>query len=224
MGLLTAAAQSALRLNPQPRYTPYFCSMMTFRQRLLKALYPLYLKVSGLLGRHHTIISNRERVRPAASLFDQQLQLANGTALQLQSLRGKKLLLVNTASDCIYTAQYQELQELMAHYGDGLVVIAFPSNDFKEQERGTDTDINSFCQLNYGVTFPVAHKAPVASGPDQQAIFRWLTDKKLNGWNSKAPSWNFSKYLVNEEGVLTHYFDPAITPHHPELIRAIHHG
>jgi glutathione peroxidase len=198
--------------------------MMTFRQRLLRSIYPLYLKAGRLLGRHSAIAANRGRVQPATSIYDQNVQLANGKVLPLESLRGRKLLLVNTASDCIYTAQYQELQELMAHYGDGLVVIAFPSNDFKDQEQGSDTEISNFCQLNYGVTFPVAHKAPVRCGEGQQEIFRWLTDKKLNGWNSKAPSWNFSKYLINEEGVLTHYFDPAISPRHHELIQAIHHG
>jgi glutathione peroxidase len=198
--------------------------MMSFRQRLLRSIYPLFLKVGRLLGRHRTILSNRERVQPATPIYEQQVQLADGSSLSLGSLRGRKLLLVNTASDCIYTAQYKELQELMAHYGDGLVVIAFPSNDFKEQERGSDADINSFCQLNYGVTFPVAHKGSVICGPGQQEIFRWLTDRKLNGWNTKPPSWNFSKYLVNEAGVLTHYFDPAITPRHHELLKAIHHG
>ncbi|RYZ19635.1 MAG: glutathione peroxidase [Chitinophagaceae bacterium] len=197
--------------------------MLTARQRLMKALYPVYLLFNKLTGRHRTVLRN-PGARPQRSLYDLEVPLGNGRVLALSEFRGRKLLLVNTASDCIYTDQYKELQDLMAHYGDGLVVIAFPSNDFREQEKGSDADITSFCQLNYGVTFPVAHKAPVACIEGQQPVFRWLTDKKLNGWNTKSPSWNFSKYLVNEEGILTHYFDPAITPAHHELIRAIHHG
>jgi glutathione peroxidase len=197
---------------------------MTFRQRLMKMVYPAYLFFNRISGRHRTILRNNTGTVPAQSLYDLEVPLVNGSTLSLDGLRGRKLLLVNTASDCVYTSQYQELQQLMAHYGDGLVVIAFPSNDFKEQEKGTDADIAGFCQINYGVTFPVAHKAPVICGEAQQAVFRWLTDKNLNGWNSRQPSWNFSKYLVNEQGVLTHYFDPAITPAHYELIGAIHHG
>ncbi|RYZ24134.1 MAG: glutathione peroxidase [Chitinophagaceae bacterium] len=197
---------------------------MTLRQRILKSLHPVAAALGRLAGRHSTVLRNSDKVLPAEPIYGQAVMLANGQALPLEHYRGRKLLLVNTASDCIYTAQYQELQELMAHYGEGLVVIAFPSNDFKEQERGSDSDISSFCQLNYGVTFPVAHKAPVLRGAGQQEVFRWLTDKSRNGWNAKAPSWNFSKYLLNEEGVLTHYFDPAITPKHPELLRALHHG
>jgi glutathione peroxidase len=197
---------------------------MTLKQSVLKNLYPAYLWLNRVMGNRRRILHNNGRALPAASLYDLDLTLVDGSKMELRALRGKKLLLVNTASDCIYTAQYKSLQELMTHYGDGLVVIAFPSNDFKEQEVGSDADIANFCQRNYGVTFPVAHKAPVSCGPSQQAVFQWLTNKALNGWNTMAPSWNFSKYLVNEEGILTHYFDPAITPRHHELIRAIHHG
>ncbi|RYY40007.1 MAG: glutathione peroxidase [Chitinophagaceae bacterium] len=196
---------------------------MTLRQRLLKTIYPLYIALGRLTG-HHRLLLRNPGARPAQSLYDLSVPLPDGRELELETLRGKKLLLVNTASDCIYTDQYQELQQLMAHFGDELVVVAFPSNDFKEQERGSDSAIQAFCQRNYGVTFPVAHKGSVRTGPQQQEVFRWLTDKKLNGWNSKAPTWNFSKYLVNEEGTLTHYFDPGITPAHPELIKALHHG
>ena len=197
--------------------------MLTARQRLMRLLHPVYLLLNRLLGRHRTVLRN-PGARPLRSLYELEVLLGNGGILPLSEFRGRKLLLVNTASDCIYTDQYKELQQLMAQYGDGLVVIAFPSNDFKEQEKGSDADIAGFCQVNYGVTFPVAHKAPVTRIEGQQPVFRWLTDKTLNGWNTTQPSWNFSKYLVNEEGVLTHYFDPAISPANHELIQAIHHG
>ncbi|RYY82547.1 MAG: glutathione peroxidase [Chitinophagaceae bacterium] len=196
---------------------------MTLRQRILKTLYPAYISLNRLFGRHQVILRN-PGTAPARSFYEHTLLLGNGAELRMEDFKGRKVLLVNTASDCIYTDQYKQLQELMAHYGNGLVVLAFPSNDFKEQERGGDKEILDFCAVNYGVSFPVAHKAQVVCGPAQQPVFRWLTDRKLNGWNSKAPSWNFSKYLVNEQGVLTHYFDPAITPAHHELVKALYHG
>ena len=91
----------------------------------------------------------------------------------------------------------------------------------KEQEKGTDEDIEKFCRLNYGVTFPLAKKSSVIPGPEQNPVFQWLTDKNKNGWTSKKPSWNFSKYLVNEEGVLVNYFDPSISPTGKEVMDAI---
>jgi glutathione peroxidase len=143
-----------------------------------------------------------------------------GTVLLFNSFKGKKLLLVNTASDCGYTNQYSDLQKLYEDFQDKLTVIAFPANDFKEQEKGSDEEISTFCKINFGVTFPIALKGPV-KGNGQQQVFQWLTDKTKNGWNNKSPSWNFCKYLVNEEGVLMNYFDPAISPLSEEIIMAI---
>ena len=121
-------------------------------------------------------------------------------------------MLVNTASNCGYTAQYKELEELYEKYKNQLVIIGFPANDFKEQEKGSDEEIAQFCRVNYGISFPLSKKSVVIKSPEQNPVFRWLTDKSRNGWNDKPPTWNFSKYLVNEEGTLTHYFDPAIPP------------
>ena len=101
------------------------------------------------------------------------------------------------------------------------MIIAFPANDFKNQEAGTDEEIEKFCTFNYGVTFPLAKKSTVVRSAEQNEVFKWLSEKKLNGWNDKAPSWNFSKYLVDENGLLTHYFDPAISPLSDEVLRAI---
>jgi glutathione peroxidase len=93
-----------------------------------------------------------------------------------------------------------------------VAIIGFPANDFKEQEKGSDEEISRFCAVNYGVSFPIAKKAVVAKGQEQHPVYQWLTNPAQNGWNSKAPSWNFAKYLVNEEGILTHYFEPAVSP------------
>lgn len=128
---------------------------------------------------------------------------------------------MNTASNCGYTNQYEDLQKLYQQFNDQLQIIAFPANDFKEQEKGNDTDIAQFCQVNFGVTFPLAKKSVVIPSGDQNNIFQWLTDKSKNGWNEKSPSWNFSKYLVNEQGTLTHYFDPSVSPLSEDVIKAV---
>ena len=100
----------------------------------------------------------------------------------------------------------------------------FIANDFKEQEKGSDTEIAQFCKLNYGVTFPLVKKSTVIKGPDQHPVFRWLSHKELNGWCNQQPEWNFSKYLVNEEGVLTNYFAASVSPLDPEVMKAICSG
>ena len=130
-------------------------------------------------------------------------------------------MIVNTASNCGYTNQYQELQKLYQTAKENLEIIAFPANDFKEQEKGNDDEIAKFCSINYGVQFPIAKKSSVTKNEDQNNIFSWLTNKQQNGWNDYQPHWNFSKYLINEEGILTHYFHPAISPLSEEVFEAI---
>jgi glutathione peroxidase len=110
---------------------------------------------------------------------------------------------------------------LSKQYKDKLVVIGFPANDFKEQEKGTDAAIAEFCKKNFGVTFPLMQKSVVIKSPLQNPVFQWLTDSARNGWNNKNPTWNFSKYLVNENGVLTNYFDPSVSPLNSEVLNAI---
>lgn len=139
----------------------------------------------------------------------------------MQSLQGKKILLVNTASNCGYTGQYSELQQLSEQYADKLAVIGFPANDFKEQEKDGDDAIAQFCQVNFGVQFPLARKSSVVKGLQQNAVFAWLSNKQQNGWNDQAPSWNFSKYLIDESGTLTHYFGPAVSPLSKEVTNAL---
>ena len=140
--------------------------------------------------------------------------------LDIASLKGKKVLLVNTASECGYTGQYEQLQKLYSRYNNQLVVIGFPANDFKEQEKGTNEEIASFCKKNYGVTFPLAEKSIVVKTAGQNNIFQWLTDPAKNGWNSQAPTWNFCKYLVNENGVLIDFFASGVEPTGEEITNA----
>ncbi len=194
---------------------------MTLRQRILKAVYPAFTWWGRVTGGRSKVFTNGSLDKPPESIYNLSIALNNGDSVPLSNYRGKKLLLVNTASDCGYTDQYDELQKLYEENKDKMVVIGFPANDFKEQEKGTDEEIAAFCKLNYGVTFPLAKKSTVVAGPDQNPVFRWLTDKNKNGWTNKKPSWNFSKYLVNEEGILSNYFDPSISPTGKEVTQAI---
>jgi len=194
---------------------------MTLRQTLLKFIYPAWMSVNKMFSRRARFLENEANVHPAESFYSLSTQLNNGAELKFDSLRGRKVLLVNTASNCGYTNQYDDLQKLFEQHQDNLMVIGFPANDFKEQEKGNDEEIAQFCKINFGVTFPLAKKDTVKKGNHQQRVFRWLTDKSKNGWNSKQPSWNFSKYLVDEQGVLTHYFDAAISPLGEEVLNAI---
>ena len=194
---------------------------MTIRQRVLKAIYPAFTWWGRISGKNSKVFTNESPTVPPQSLYDLSVALNSGDSVPLSTYKGKKLLLVNTASDCGYTDQYDDLQKLYQENKDKLVIIGFPANDFKEQEKGTDEEIAQFCKLNYGVTFPLAKKSTVIPGPDQNPVFQWLTDKNKNGWTSKKPSWNFSKYLINEEGVLINYFDPTISPTGKEVMEAV---
>ena len=193
---------------------------MTFRQKLLKAFYPALMWSSKKAGTNAVILTNND-VKPVIPFYSLSIVLNNGNSLNFESFRGKKVLLVNTASDCGYTNQYESLQKLSEQYKGKLQLVGFPANDFKEQEKGSDAQIVAFCKENFGVTFPLAVKSIVIKGAAQNAVFNWLSDAAKNGWNNKAPSWNFSKYLVNEQGVLINYFDPSISPLSEEVTKAI---
>lgn len=193
---------------------------MTLRQRILKLVYPLFIWYKKNKGAK-IIISNTALIKPFAPFNNLFVPLTNNKELLMASLKNKKILLVNTASDCGYTNQYAELQELYNQYKNKLEIIAFPSNDFKEQEKGSDSEIEKFCKTNFSVSFPIAKKSSVLKGAEQNKIFQWLTHKEQNGWNEQQPAWNFAKYLVSEEGTLTHYFDPWISPLSKEVIEAI---
>lgn len=194
---------------------------MTLKQTFLKSVYPVWMSLNKLFKKRMTFLKNERNIQPAESFYGLSTQLNNGKELKFDTLKDKKVLIVNTASDCGYTNQYDDLQKLFETHKDTLMIIGFPANDFREQEKGNDEEIAQFCKINFGVTFPLAKKDTVIKGTHQQRVFQWLTDKTKNGWNNKQPSWNFSKYLVNERGVLTHYFDSAVSPLGEEISKAI---
>ncbi|MDI3318459.1 glutathione peroxidase [Pinibacter soli] len=194
---------------------------MTFKQKILKAAYPLLMKMTNRFGARNKALQNTGKLKSITSIYDLSLHLNNGQRVSMNSFKGKKILLVNTASNCGYTGQYSELQTLHEVYNNQLLIIGFPANDFKEQEKGSDEEIAGFCKINYGVTFPLAAKSSVVKGDDQNAIFNWLSNKGKNGWNDQQPSWNFSKYLVDEKGNLTNYFDPSVSPLSEQIVSAV---
>lgn len=193
---------------------------MTYRQKVLKAIYPVWMWFTRLTGKNTTELAN-DKKQPPVSFYSLRSILNNGDTIDFSVFKGKKVMLVNTASDCGYTNQYSDLQKLSEEYKDKLVVLGFPANDFKEQEKGSNEEIAAFCKKNYGVSFPLMDKSSVVRSAAQHPVYQWLTDSSKNGWNSKPPSWNFSKYIVNENGVLTNYFGPSIPPMSSDVIDAI---
>lgn len=191
---------------------------MTIRQKILKTIYPMLTGLTRLAGANSKSHKPPFAMEPPVSVYSLRILLNSGEEMSMDSLRGKKVLLVNTASDCGYTAQYEDLQALQKEYDKDLVIIGFPANDFKQQEKGSDAQIAEFCKINFGVTFPLAAKSSVLKGDSQHPVFRWLSDKDLNGWNSQAPIWNFSKYLIDEKGRLAGVFEPSVAPGAKEIV------
>lgn len=177
----------------------------------MRKAYPVIMKLTGALGINSKALTNKKTAGPATPFYTLGAVANNGQTISFEELKNKKVLLVNTASDCGYTGQYAELQQLHEQYPD-LAILAFPANDFKEQEKAGDTAIAEFCKINYGVSFPLMQKSSVVKGGQQNPVFAWLSDATRNGWNNQQPQWNFSKYLVSKNGVLMHYFGPAVSP------------
>ncbi|WP_114751008.1 glutathione peroxidase [Pleomorphovibrio marinus] len=151
------------------------------------------------------------------SIYEVKMNDIDGEEVDFSTFKGKKLLLVNVASKCGYTPQYEGLQELHEKHGDKLVVMGFPANNFGGQEPGSLEEIKSFCSSTYGVTFPMFEKISV-KGVDKHPLYRWLSDKEMNGWNNTEPSWNFCKYLIDEEGKLVKFFPSSVKPMDQEIL------
>jgi glutathione peroxidase len=150
------------------------------------------------------------------SIYDFKVESLDGGTIDFSNFKGKKILIVNTASKCGYTPQYEGLEALYEKYKDHLVVVGFPANNFGGQEPGLNTEIKEFCKQNYGVTFPMAAKISV-KGDDIAPIYKWLCNKAENGVMDATITWNFNKFLLDENGKIVTKFDSKITPMSEEL-------
>lgn len=145
------------------------------------------------------------------SIYDIKINSLTGEPIDLESFKGKKILIVNTASKCGFTNQYEDLQNLYDTYKENAMVIGVPCNQFGNQEPGVHDEIASFCKVNYGVSFLMTEKVDV-KGKDQHPLYAWLTDKTINGVKSSSVKWNFQKYLIDENGQLVDYYYSITKP------------
>lgn len=154
--------------------------------------------------------SNMDITAPS-SIYQFDIKTIKGDKLDFKKYAGKKILIVNVASECGFTKQYAQLEELAEHYKDKLVVIGFPCNDFGGQEPGSAEEIQNFCTSKFGVTFPLTEKINIKSKP-VHPIYEWLTHKEQNGVLDAKVGWNFNKFLLNEKGQLIAYFGSSVKP------------
>tara|TARA_R110002049_G_scaffold263086_18_gene439197 strand:+ start:10839 stop:11405 length:567 start_codon:yes stop_codon:yes gene_type:complete len=150
-------------------------------------------------------------LEPKASIYDIALNSIEGTPIDFTDFKGKKILFVNVASKCGFTSQYEDLQELYNTYQENLMIIGLPCNQFGSQEAGSNEEIKTFCQINYGVTFLITEKINVKE-EKQHPLYAWLTQKECNGNSNTTVKWNFQKYLVDEEGRFVDYYYSATNP------------
>lgn len=155
-----------------------------------------------------------------ASIYDFKVEALTGGTIDFARFKGKKLLIVNTASECGNTPQYADLEALYKKYDGKLVIVGFPANDFGKQEPGNNQEIHEFCTRNYSVTFPMGAKITV-KGENMAPIYKWLTGKKYNGFKDSEVKWNFQKYLINEKGQLVDVIEPGTKPNSPQVIAEI---
>lgn len=158
-----------------------------------------------------TLSSQSESHQAAKSIYDYKVEGLEGGEINFADFKGKKILVVNTASECGFTPQYEDLEKLYKEYKDKLVIVGFPANNFGGQEPGNNQEIATFCQRNYGVTFPMASKVSV-KGDDIAPIFQYLTRKELNGVKNSTILWNFTKFLLDENGKLIDSYASTTKP------------
>lgn len=155
------------------------------------------------------------------SIYQFTVKDINGNDFNFADLKGKKIMIVNTASECGFTPQYEGLEDLYQNYKDeNFVIIGFPANNFGGQEPGSDEEILEFCQKNYGVSFPMMSKISVI-GANEHPLYEFLTEKSKNGKMDSVVKWNFQKYLIDENGQLTHVLESRVVPDSAEIVEWI---
>ncbi|MEA5428173.1 glutathione peroxidase [Arcicella lustrica] len=202
--------------------------ILTFILIIITIMLLKLLKIGSLMGALAVPFTQNDiAVRPETmeapakqGLYDFKVKSLDGKNVDLSIYKGKKVIILNTASKCGFTPQYADWEKFYLANKDKVVVLGFPANEFGGQEPGSDEEISTFCKKNYGVSFPMFSKV-VVKGEGKCPLYQWLTTKSLNGWNDKEPSWNFCKYVINEKGELTHFFASKVKPDSPEFLEAI---
>lgn len=160
-------------------------------------------------------------IHAQTSFYDLKTKTIDGQDFSFSTLKGKKVLIVNTASKCGYTTQYEDLEKLYQTYKDkNFIIIGFPANDFMHQEPGSNADIKEFCIKNYGVSFLMMEKISV-KGDDKAPIYQWLTEKAKNGKMDSSVKWNFQKYMIDEKGNLYDFAAPGDKPFSDKIVNWI---
>ncbi|KQX00562.1 glutathione peroxidase [Flavobacterium sp. Root420] len=181
----------------------------------------VFLMASQLQAQTSINKSKTEKVMGKQTIYQFKVEDLSGNVFDFASLKGKKIMIVNTASKCGLTPQYKDLEAVYKEYKDkGFVIVGFPANNFASQEPGTNEEIQAFCQLNYGVTFPMMDKVSV-KGDDMCEVYKFLTQKSKNGLQDSEVEWNFQKYLINEKGELVKVIKPKTLVTEPEVINWI---
>lgn len=162
--------------------------------------------------------NSQEKVLESKSIYDISINSLMGDKIDLNEFKGKKILFVNVASKCGFTKQYTDLQTLHSTYGEKLVLIGVPCNQFGKQEPGSAEEIQTFCEKNYGVDFLMTEKVDV-KGDNQHPLYQWLTQKENNGINNSSVKWNFQKYLVDEEGQYLDFYYSSTKPLNSKILK-----
>jgi glutathione peroxidase len=169
----------------------------------------------GIIASLSGAFSKGEKSSITSTIYDFKIKALDGSIVDFSDFKGKKLLIVNTASKCGYTYQYEDLEKLHDQYGDKVSVLGFPANNFLWQEPGSNSEIAEFCQRNYGVTFQMFEKISV-KGKDKHPLYKWLEAK-----TGETPSWNFCKYVVSEDGETIHFFSQKVKPLDAQIMDVI---
>ncbi len=175
-------------------------------------------KIIAVIMMASSLIQAYPQAKDKTSFYDFSVKSIDGKDYSLEQLKGKKVMVVNTASKCGFTPQYEQLQALYKQFGgDEFVIVGFPANNFMAQEPGTNEEIKEFCTSKYSVSFPMMAKVSV-KGDDMHPLYKWLTKKSMNGVMDSEVKWNFQKYLIDEKGKLVSVIPPKESPLSDEII------
>jgi glutathione peroxidase len=183
---------------------------MSILKKLISSSYNFRMRFSKSTGLGIKVLKNDSNKNAIVNFYSLKAFSNSGEEISFEKYRGRKIIIVNLASQCGYTPQYEALEKLYQQKSN-IEILGFPSNDFGEQEPGSDVEIARFCKLNFGVTFPLFKKDNV-TGKNRQLIYQWLSNLNENGWNNEQPQWNFYKYVVDENGNLSGVYSSSVSP------------